>query len=152
MTSFSLRDLLSFGLLVGVLSGCVKRSQGETGDRARPSPPPSSAVTSEDIRRTPNQPIEQVLMSRFPGVWITRSAEGGIAVRIRGATSVHGSNAPLYVIDGISIQPGPGGSLSGINPYDIESIEVLKDAASTSMYGSRGANGVIVIKTKRSRD
>lgn len=89
-------------------------------------------------------------MSRFPGVWITRSADGGIAVRIRGATSVHGSNAPLYVLDGIAMQPGPNGSLSGVNPYDIESIEVLKDAASTSMYGSRGANGVIVIRTKRS--
>lgn len=150
MTSFSLRDLVGFGLLVGVVSGCAKRSQSETGDKTRPNPSPSSAVTSEDIRRTPNQPIEQVLMSRFPGVWITRSADGGIAVRIRGATSVHGGNAPLYVIDGIAIEPGPNGSLSGINPYDIESIQVLKDATSTSMYGSRGANGVIVIRTKRS--
>ncbi|MBC7791209.1 MAG: TonB-dependent receptor plug domain-containing protein, partial [Anaerolineae bacterium] len=61
------------------------------------------------------------------------------------------SNAPLYVVDGLAIQPGPNGSLVGINPYDIETIEVLKDAASTSMYGSRGSNGVILIKTKRSR-
>jgi TonB-dependent SusC/RagA subfamily outer membrane receptor len=55
----------------------------------------------------------------------------------------------LYVIDGVPITPGPGGSLSGINPSDIASIEVLKDAVSTTMYGSRGANGVILIKTKK---
>ncbi len=89
-------------------------------------------------------------MAKVPGVWITRTADGGIAVRIRGTTSLHGNNAPLYVVDGLPIQPGPNGSLTGVNPYDIESIQVLKDAASTSMYGARGANGVIVIKTKRS--
>lgn len=88
-------------------------------------------------------------MSRFPGVVVTRAPDGGLSVRIRGTTSIHGSNEPLYVIDGMAIRPGPGGSLEGINPYDIESIEVLKDAASTTMYGMRGANGVIVIKTKR---
>jgi TonB-dependent SusC/RagA subfamily outer membrane receptor len=55
----------------------------------------------------------------------------------------------LYVVDGVPIQPGPGGSLVGIDPYDIESIEVLKDPADTALYGMRGANGVIVVKTKR---
>ena len=88
-------------------------------------------------------------MTRFPGVLVTRAPDGGIAVRIRGATSLHGSNEPLYVIDGVPIQPRQGGSLQGINPYDIESIEVLRDPTGTSMYGVRGANGVIVIKTKR---
>ena len=90
-------------------------------------------------------------MAKVPGVWITRTPDGGIAIRIRGTTSLNASNAPLYVVDGMAIQAGPNGSLTGINPYDIETIEVLKDAASTSMYGSRGANGVIIIKTKRSR-
>ncbi len=87
-------------------------------------------------------------MTRFPGVYVTRTSDGSIAVRIRGTTSIHGSNAPLYVIDDIPITPGPGGSLQGINPLDIESIEVLTDPASTTRYGIRGANGVIVIKTK----
>ena len=68
---------------------------------------------------------------------------------IRGAASVNGDNAPLYVIDGVPVEPGPNGDLTGLNPYDIESIKVLKDAASTTMYGVRGGNGVIVIKTKR---
>jgi TonB-dependent SusC/RagA subfamily outer membrane receptor len=70
-------------------------------------------------------------------------------VRIRGATSINSSTEPLYVIDGVATQPGPNGSLPGVHPYDIETIQVLKDAASTAMYGVRGANGVIVIKTKQ---
>lgn len=106
-------------------------------------------MTSADITKDPAQPIEEVLSGRFPGVEVNRTANGGIAVRIRGGSSILGSNEPLYVIDGVPINPGPGGSLAGINPYDIESIEVLKDAASTAMYGSRGSNGVILIKMKK---
>lgn len=152
MASFSSSALLPVSLLVGLLSGCAPSSRP---DEAKPAaapeqPQPSgNTVTSDDIQRTPQEPIEQVLMGRVAGVWITRTPDGGIAVRIRGATTILGNAEPLYVIDGIPIQPGPNGSLHGINPYDIASIEVLKDAASTAMYGSRGANGVIVIKTKR---
>ncbi len=136
---FSLRALL----LAGFLSGCGHA--GRTGqDAPEPSPPREPTVTAEDIERTPVEAIEELLMSRFPGVVVTRTPDGGIAIRIRGTTSIHGSNEPLYVIDGIS-----GGSLLGINPYDIESIEVLKDPASTTMYGVRGANGVVVITTKQ---
>jgi len=139
-----LRASLPVGFLVGLSAGCVHRSE--------PSPPvapPSSVVTAEEIDRQPGQPIEQVLMGRFPGVTVTRTAEGGVAVRIRGTTSIRGSNEPLYVIDGVEIEPGPGGSLTGINPHDIASIEVIKDPAGEAMYGGRGANGVIIIKTKR---
>jgi TonB-dependent SusC/RagA subfamily outer membrane receptor len=106
-------------------------------------------VTAEDLDRQPGQPIEQVLMGRFPGVTVTRAPDGGISVRIRGTTSIRGNNEPLYVIDGVAIQAGPGGSLTGINPHDIASIEVLKDPAETAVYGLRGANGVIIIRTKR---
>jgi TonB-dependent starch-binding outer membrane protein SusC len=88
-------------------------------------------------------------MERFPGVTVTRTADGAIALRIRGTTSILGSNEPLYVLDGVEIQAAPGGALAGINPYDIASIEVVKDPAGTAMYGLRGANGVIIIKTKR---
>jgi TonB-dependent SusC/RagA subfamily outer membrane receptor len=137
--------LLSFGLLVVLVAGCATGNQAAPGNATDSGP----AVTSDDIERTPNEPIEKLLMARVPGVWITRAPDGGIAVRIRGATTITGSNEPLYVVDGVAIQPGPGGSLTGINPYDIESIEVLKDAAGTTMYGSRGANGVIVIKMKQ---
>jgi TonB-dependent SusC/RagA subfamily outer membrane receptor len=107
-------------------------------------------VTSEDIERTaPGRPIEEVLMGRVPGVIVERTSAGGVAIRIRGAASFMSSSQPLYVLDGIPIQPGPNGSLIGINPHDIASIQVLKDAAHTALYGVRGANGVIVITTKR---
>jgi TonB-dependent SusC/RagA subfamily outer membrane receptor len=88
------------------------------------------------------------MTAKFPGVWISRTADGALSIRIRGATSVQGSNEPLYIIDGTPIQPGPNGGLTGISPQDIASIQVLKDAAATTMYGVRGANGVIIIKTK----
>ncbi len=143
MTS-SPSPVLSVGLLIGLIAGC---GQG-TGKAAQQSPPPASGVTSDDIARAPGQSIEELLQSRIAGVTITRTADGGIAVRIRSQTSFNGTNDPLYVLDGVPIQPGPDGSLTGLNPYDIESIEVLKDAVSTVMYGARGANGVILIKTK----
>ena len=138
--------LLGLALLLGVAAGCAHGSRaGADGESADPS------LTAEDIERTPNEPIEKLLMARVPGVWVTRTPEGGIAIRIRGSTTITGSNAPLYVVDGVAVEAGPGGSLPGVNPYDIDSIEVLKDAAETTMYGARGANGVIVIKMKRPR-
>lgn len=127
----------------------IKTKQREDEDDPEQSLPHRTTVTAEDIQRTPGQSIEALLMTRFPSVLVVRAPDGGIAVRIRGATSIYGSNEPLYVIDGLPIKPGPGGSLSGINPYDIDSIEVLTDPVSTTMYGVRGANGIIVIKTKQ---
>jgi TonB-dependent SusC/RagA subfamily outer membrane receptor len=129
---------------MALLGGCKSAQPAEP----EPAPAPRADVTSEDIQRAPGQSVEEILKGRVAGVTVTRS-DGGIAVRIRGATSIYGSNEPLYVLDGVPIQPGPGGSLSGIDPYDIESIQVLKDPADTALYGMRGANGVIVIKTKR---
>jgi len=146
------RSLVALVLLAGLVSACAR--SGRTGPRETTVGPPSdapapTAVTAEDIQRTPVVSIEELMAAKFPGVWIARAADGGLSVRIRGATSVLGNNELLYVIDGIALQTGPGGSLTGIVPNDIESIEVLKDAAATTMYGLRGANGVILIKTKR---
>jgi TonB-dependent SusC/RagA subfamily outer membrane receptor len=139
-------------VLTGLTAGCAHKSESSQ-DRPRtadsPESPGATTVTATDLRQGSEDSIERALMSRVPGVWITRTSDGGIAVRIRGSTSIHGSTQPLFVIDGIAFEPGPGGSLTGINPYDIQSIEVLKDPAETSMYGVRGANGVIVIRTKR---
>jgi TonB-dependent SusC/RagA subfamily outer membrane receptor len=146
MTSHVARILFAAGLSILAL-GC-----GSSQRTSEPAPSRSSdpdEVTSEEIARAPGQSIEEHLRGRVAGVTVTRSPDGGIAVRIRGGTSVYGSNEPLYVLDGVVITPGPGGSLSGIDPYDIESIKVLKDPADTAMYGMRGANGVILIKTKR---
>ena len=145
MTSPSSRFLLPLGLAALLLAGC--KSSPRTPETTT-TPAPRSGVTSEDIQRNPGQSIEEILKGRVAGVTVTRT-DGGIAVRIRGSTSIYGNNEPLYVLDGVPITPGPGGSLTGIDPYDIESIEVLKDPADTALYGMRGANGVIVIKTKR---
>jgi TonB-dependent starch-binding outer membrane protein SusC len=90
-----------------------------------------------------------VLASRVSGVTVTRTPDGGVAIRIRGRSSLRGDDAPLYVVDGMPIRPGPGGALAGIDPYHIESIQVLKDASDTAIYGVRGANGVILITTKQ---
>ncbi len=149
MTAFAPRALLPVVLLIGFVPGCAHPKKATEGAATTPAANPNSVVTSEDIQRNPGQPVERALEGRFPGVTVTRTADGGIAVRIRGGSSLEGNNVPLYVLDGIIIDPGPNGSLVGINPDDIESIEVLKDAVTTTMYGMRGANGVIVIKTKR---
>ncbi|MGQ0713745.1 MAG: TonB-dependent receptor plug domain-containing protein [Gemmatimonadaceae bacterium] len=145
MTSYPTRTLLFAGL--AALGAACQSSQRTPESAPAPS---TSDVTSEDIERAPALSIEEHLRGRVAGVSVTRTAEGGIAVRVRGATSIYGSNEPLYVLDGVPITPGPGGSLIGIDPYDIESIQVLKDPADTALYGMRGANGVIIIKTKRS--
>jgi TonB-dependent SusC/RagA subfamily outer membrane receptor len=104
-------------------------------------------VTSKDLQDT-NEPIEVVLQRKVPGVVVTRTGGGSIAVQIRGATSFSTDARPLYVLNGVQFDPGPGGELTGINPYDIETIKVLKGADAT-LYGIQGANGVIVITTKQ---
>ena len=119
-------------------------------DNTAGSPPPSmTTVTADELDRAGDDAIVKALSAKVPGVWVTLTADGSLAVRIRGSASISANTEPLYVIDGLSVQPGPGGALLGINPHDIASIEVLKDAASLSFYGVRAANGVIVIKTKR---
>lgn len=141
------RVLLPCSLLAGFASGCGHGGAASGG----PAPDRHSIVTSEDLERSPGEPIENILMSKVPGIVVTRAPDGGIAIRIRGPVSITGTNEPLYIVNGMAFQSGPEGSLTGINPYDIASIEVLKDAAGTAMYGVRGANGVIVIKLKQGR-
>lgn len=137
---------LQASLLALLVVGCSHKT-GTPGQGS--APVRQQEVTSEDIARAPTQSIEQQLMAKVPGVIVTRTETGDVAIRIRGGTSAYGNNEPLYIVDGQAVVPGPGGGLSGLNPNDIESIKVLKDAASMSMYGSRGGNGVIVIKTKQ---
>jgi len=147
--SFSPRVAVSCGLLAGLISGCASGNPRDPAANVTPrNQDGGTIVTAEDLDRTPVESIERALAAKVPGVYISHTADGSIAIRIRGNSSIEGSNEPLYVIDGTPVNAGPGGSLTGINPKDIASIEVLKDATSTSFYGVRGANGVIVIKTK----
>jgi TonB-dependent SusC/RagA subfamily outer membrane receptor len=110
-----------------------------------------SSVSGDEARRPKPTSVAEMLQGRFPGVEVTALPGGGLSVRIRGTRSFMGGNEPLYVIDGIPVPTAPGGVLLGLDPGDIKSIEVLKDAGATAAYGSRGANGVILISTKRSR-
>ena len=144
MTSPRSRVLATLPLAFALITSCKSAQRTESG-----SPPPRrDDVTAKDIENAPGQPIEEILKGRVAGVVVTQG-QGGLVVRIRGVSSFYGNNEPLYVLDDVPITPGPGGVLKGIDPYDIESINVLKDPAETALYGMRGANGVIVIKTKR---
>ncbi len=111
-----------------------------------------SSVSSEDITQVPASRVDQVLQGRAAGVQVTQSSGApgaGTAIRVRGGNSITGSNEPLFVIDGIVV--GTNFNLNNINPSDIQSLEILKDASSIAIYGSRGANGVVLITTKSGR-
>jgi TonB-dependent starch-binding outer membrane protein SusC len=120
-----------------------------TDHTAAAPPPGASTVTSDDLDRAGEDAIVKALSTKIPGVWVSTASDGSLIVRVRNSSSISANAEPLYIIDGLSVRPGPDGALNGINPHDIASIEVLKDAASLSFYGMRAANGVIVIKTKR---
>lgn len=121
-----------------------------------------TSIGSEEIQKTVNTTIEQAIQGRAAGVYVTQNTGqpgGGISVNIRGVNSINGSNEPLYVIDGVQIAPprveyGAASSsnpLAGLNPADIESMEILQGPSATAIYGSRGTNGVILITTKRGK-
>lgn len=107
-----------------------------------------SSITAKDIEKRPVANALGVLEGSAPGVQVNNTIGrpgSEPVVRIRGFSSVNGDNAPLYVIDGVTFS----GNVSDINPNDIESISVLKDAAASALYGSRASNGVIIMTTKR---
>lgn len=129
----------------------------------------TAVKVKEDVANQSNS-VDQLLQGRAAGVQVIQNGAtvgSGISVKIRGTNSLRGNNEPLYVIDGIIVSSagedvipagGIGNSgqntqngLNGINPRDIESIQVLKDASATAVYGSRGANGVILITTKKGK-
>lgn len=149
-------DVRNLEEIVVVGYGTVKKSD-LTGSVA--------SVKADAFKDMPITSVDQALQGRAAGVQVTQSSAapgGGLSVRVRGANSLISGSEPLYVIDGLPIYPdnssfGTGANrqannaLAALNPSDIESIEVLKDASATSVYGSRGANGVVLITTKRGK-
>ncbi len=134
-----------------------------------------SSVSSKDIANIPQVSIDQMLQGKAAGLTIQQNSGApgsNTSVHIRGISSLSGTNEPLYVIDGIAIsgdannssttgkspQLAPNNGENGVspltflNPSDIESIDILKDASATAIYGSRGSNGVIIITTKRGKN
>nr|WP_319570037.1 TonB-dependent receptor [uncultured Draconibacterium sp.] len=148
--------------VVAIGYGTVKKSD-LTGSVA--------SVKREDLNHGAISSVDQAMQGRIAGVQVTQASNepgGGLSIRIRGASSVNAGNEPLYVIDGLPIDNSEGitGSgtsavaevganlnaknpLNALNPNDIQSIEILKDASATAIYGSRGANGVVLITTKK---
>jgi TonB-linked SusC/RagA family outer membrane protein len=121
-----------------------------------------TTVSASDIRNVPIAGIDAALQGKAAGVQVTQNAGNpgnGISVRVRGSSSLTASNQPLYVVDGVPVQTGDfsqvgfGGqdltAVTNLNPDEIESITILKDAASAGIYGSRASNGVVMITTKR---
>ena len=116
------------------------------GVRERPDP---NVLEGDEIERRNLARVEDMLRGQIAGVDV-RQGEGGLIVRIRGAADFGVSGAdPLFVLDGLPLAQGMRGVLVGVNPRDVQSIRVLKNAADTALYGSRGANGVVLITTKR---
>lgn len=108
-----------------------------------------TSVKSEEITMNPVQNPMEALQGKVAGMDIMKSsgkAGSDVDIQLRGTRSIYGSNSPLFIIDGIQ------GSYNQVNPADIESIEVLKDASSTAIYGSAGANGVVIITTKKGKE
>ncbi|MFZ0283283.1 MAG: carboxypeptidase-like regulatory domain-containing protein, partial [Bacteroidales bacterium] len=131
-------DLLGLNEVVVVGYGTQKKSD-ITGTVA--------SLPKERLEMAPNLNIAQAIQGSIPGVMIQTTSAGAApteSIMIRGRNSILASNDPLVVVDGIPY----GGSLSDLNPNDVKSIEILKDASAAAIYGSRGSNGVILITTK----
>jgi TonB-linked SusC/RagA family outer membrane protein len=137
-------EVLGLDEVVVIGYGSVKKSD-LTGSVA--------SVQVEDLNETPANSVERLLQGRSAGLQVINSSQdpgAGSDIRIRGGSSMEGSNAPLVVVDGFPL--GDAGDLKQINPQDITSIEVMKDASASAIYGSRGANGVIMVTTRRAKE
>lgn len=138
-----LDDALQLEQVVVIGYGSVKKSD-VTGS--------VTSVKTEALKEIPANSVEGLLQGRAAGLQVINSSQdpgAGATVRIRGGSSLRGSNAPLVVVDGFPL--GDVGDLKQINPSDIVNMEILKDASASAIYGSRGANGVIMITTKRAK-
>ncbi|WP_149243416.1 TonB-dependent receptor [Dyadobacter sp. 32] len=113
-----------------------------------------ASISAKDINGLPTASLDGALTAKMPGVYVAQSTGtpgGGLSVRVRGTGSIGAGNEPLYVIDGFPVTADysqTNNPLKSLNPNDIESIEILKDASSTAIYGSRGSNGVVLVTTK----
>ena len=110
-----------------------------------------SSVSAQDVRRAPVASVGEAIQGRVPGVQVTNSGQPGQAptINIRGLGSIASGSGPLYVIDGLWVQSQSG--QRDFNPADVESVQILKDAASLAPYGASGANGVVIITTKKGK-
>ena len=161
-------SVLSAGLLIGVMgftAGCASSQSSATNEQAEQVEAEeevstgygkvkrsnvTGAVSSVDVEETRRQRsptnLAQLIEGNVAGVRVMQ-VSGGLRIQIRGVNSLNSGTDPLYIVDGMTVHPGPNGVLNDINPYDVKSITVLK-GPEAALYGSRGSNGVVVIETK----
>ncbi|MBL7978792.1 MAG: TonB-dependent receptor plug domain-containing protein [Bacteroidetes Order II. Incertae sedis bacterium] len=131
-------------------AGCKSTGKAteENRDRSRDTMN-ISTVSGQEVYDRPVANVVEMLRGRVPGVQVIPTA-GGYQIRIRGVNSIQGDNEPLFVLDGVPlIKEANGAFLLMVNPYDVEDIRVLKGPDAMALYGFRGNNGVIEIKTRR---
>lgn len=165
-----LRHSRLFLTTTALLAGCVTTpGLGSGADDAEPTPGGASddevrvgygtqdrdeltgavsSIRAEDAGREVTS-IVDLMEGRLPGVTVRRLGNGDVSIRVRGAASFMGGGEPLFVIDGRPVMTPASSALMAISPRDVVRIDVLKDAGATAIYGSRGANGVIAITTRR---
>ena len=148
MNWYPTRVLPSFAIVAGLALGCASQARAQATARPRPAPPPPASMRGNEAARERSTSLDQMLAGRISGVTVSRARDGGIIVRMGGPTSFYGNQGPLFVIDGVPTETN--GTLSWLDPHDVESIQALKDPSQTAIYGVRGANGVILIRTKGS--
>jgi len=154
MTSYPKRVRPSFLLLAGLLAcaACAHRqtvSELPVSPDSVAPPPAASTVSADEQARHAVTSLDQLLAGRISGVIVSPAPGGGIVVRVGAPKSFYSGEDPLFIVDGVPIAV-PNGTLTWLNPHDVESITVLKDPSTTAIYGVRGANGVVIIKTKGS--
>lgn len=125
--------------VVAIGYGTVKKSD-RTGSIA--------VVSSKDLTRNPSSSAMQALQGKAPGVLVFQNGApgGGATIRVRGVGSISKGSDPIFILDGVQVS-----SISGIQPHEIENMQVLKDASATAIYGANGSNGVIIVNTKRGK-
>ncbi len=152
------RSVINITLTQQAFSGQQLVVIGYGGVRRKDLTGSISSVTSQELQKSTSSSFAQALQGRTAGVIVTQNSGrpgGGVSVNIRGVSTLGGNSEPLYVIDGVPISGytgnGQTNALASLNPYDIQSIEVLKDASAEAIYGARAANGVVLITTKRGK-
>lgn len=142
--SITLSTLLPAVLATLAVVGCSRSKPASA-----PSPRaqrPASGITAVDIDRSPSTSLEELLITRVPGLMLTRGPDGRTIMHIRGIATLSAETEPLFVVNGVPLISSL--SLGALSRFDIASVEVIKDPATTAMWGIRGSNGVIVIRTK----
>jgi len=149
MNWYPTRVLPCLTIVAGLVLACTHRNPSQAEGATPPPRLPAGAMSADEPARQRATTLDQLLAGRISGVIVTPAPGGGITVRMGGPTSFYSGQQPLVVVDGMPVEVS-GGTLSWLDPHDIEYIQALKDPSQTAIYGVRGSNGVILIRTKGS--